>query len=189
MPSRSSERAEVAITEAAHRVRALIDARAARRVVVDGRSGAGKTTLARLVVEAWPGAQLVSLDELYPGWGGLREGAALACALVLAPHAAGSVGRYRRFDWALGTFAGAEVRVDPDRPLVVEGCGALTPASAEVADASVWLDAEAALRRERALARDGDGFAPYWDMWAAQEDAHIASEAPEARADLALLTR
>lgn len=170
-------------------MRALVDARGARRLVVDGRSGAGKTTLARLVVDAWPSAQLVSLDELYPGWGGLREGAALACALVLAPHAAGTPGRYRRFDWDIGTFAGDETLVDPERPLVVEGCGALTPASAALADATVWLDADAELRRDRALARDGDGFAPYWDMWAAQEDAHIACESPQARADLALLTR
>ena len=37
---------------------------------IDGRSGAGKTSLAREVAAAWPAA-LVSMDSIYPGWEGL----------------------------------------------------------------------------------------------------------------------
>lgn len=186
MPSRSS--APLPIPRALELVRTLVRGSGARRVVIDGRSGAGKTTLARDLVASWPGAQLLSLDEVYPGWGGLREGAALACALVLVPHAERRRGDYRRFDWVDGTFAGPLVEIDPNRPLVIEGCGALTAAAAGMADVSAWLDGDADRRRERALARDGDGFAPYWDMWAAQEEAHIRREAPEELADLALTT-
>ncbi|MEO8095730.1 MAG: hypothetical protein ABI632_12485, partial [Pseudolysinimonas sp.] len=39
-------------------------------VLIDGRSGAGKTTLARELAPL-VGAQLVSLDDVYPGWDGL----------------------------------------------------------------------------------------------------------------------
>ncbi len=42
-----------------------------RRILIDGRSGSGKTELARAIVDDWPGAQLVRLDEVYPGWHGL----------------------------------------------------------------------------------------------------------------------
>jgi cytidylate kinase len=38
----------------------------------------------------------------------------------------------------------------------------------------VWLEAPATVRKERALARDGDTYAPHWDRWAAQEDAVYA---------------
>ncbi|WOF24546.1 hypothetical protein N8K70_07770 [Microbacterium betulae] len=191
MPSRSSTSASRTVSfEAAVRdVVALVAERAADRLVIDGRSGAGKTTLARRVAAEWPSTgapQVVSLDELYPGWGGLREGGALARALVLEPHHRGEAGAYRRFDWARGTFAGPLVVVDPSLPLVVEGCGALAETVAELADASLWMDGPEAQRRRRALVRDGGGFERHWSMWADQEDAHIARERPDRLAQLAL---
>ena len=42
----------------------------ARTILIDGRSGAGKTTFAGLVGEA-TGFHVIHLDEFYPGWGGL----------------------------------------------------------------------------------------------------------------------
>ena len=41
-------------------------------------------------------------------------------------------------------------------------------------------------RRTRALARDGETFAPHWDRWAAQEEDYLARHAPRAAADLIL---
>ncbi|NHI16926.1 hypothetical protein [Microbacterium excoecariae] len=153
------------------------------RLVIDGRSGAGKTTLARAVATA-RGARLVSLDEFYPGWGGLARATPVA-ARILTDHAAGRAATYRRWDWARGEYETRERRVDPGEPLVVEGCGSLSPAAARAATCAVWLDADAHARRDRALARDGDGFRPFWDMWAAQEDAHILDHAPESLATFA----
>lgn len=48
-------------------------------VFIDGHSGAGKTTLAREVQDALATRtgvppQIVSMDELYPGWDGLSAG-------------------------------------------------------------------------------------------------------------------
>ena len=50
-------------------------------ILIDGPSGAGKSTLADRLIAAWPtdaAPQLVRLDDVYPGWGGLdrRRGAA-----------------------------------------------------------------------------------------------------------------
>ncbi len=50
----------------------------------------------------------------------------------------------------------------------------------------VWLEAAAAVREKRALERDGAVFAPYWERWAAQEDAMLARERTPERADVVI---
>ena len=47
--------------------------------LIDGPSGSGKTTLAAEIEQHWNSAvklQVVHMDDLYPGWDGLAEGAA-----------------------------------------------------------------------------------------------------------------
>lgn len=155
-------------------------------VVIDGRSGAGKSSLARRLVAAWPGpgrVQLVVLDDVYPGWDGLADGVSYARDAILLPHARGLLGVWERWDWDAGARAEASA-VDPSLPLVVEGAGLLTPEVARLADVSVWVEAPSASRRSRALARDGETYRPHWERWARQEDAHIEAHSPAERADL-----
>ena len=52
----------------------------------------------------------------------------------------------------------------------------------------MWLDAPADVRRRRAFDRDGDTYAPYWDVWAAQEDVYLEQERPREHADLVIET-
>ncbi|WP_221584221.1 hypothetical protein [Microbacterium sp. G2-8] len=153
------------------------------RIVIDGRSGAGKTTVAHLLAQHVSGAHVVSLDEFYPGWSGMAEATEITARLVAA-HAAGQSATYRRWDWERDRWYADEHTVDPAGPLIIEGCGALSPRSARPSSVSVWIDGPAELRRARALARDGDVFAPYWRMWAAQEEAHLVAHSPRALADL-----
>jgi hypothetical protein len=68
--------------------------------------------------------------------------------------------------------------------LVVEGCGALSESAAAHASTSIWIDGDAAVRKRLALTRDGDSFAPYWEMWEAQEEEHIRANDPERLAQL-----
>jgi len=148
----------------------------ARRILIDGRSGSGKTELAAAIRADWPQAQLVRMDDLYPGWGGLLAGSALVPAVL-------GTGRYRIWNWAENRY-GAEVTLDLGRPIIVEGVGALSRASRPLADLAVWVRYPAPLRKQRALARDGDTFAPHWCDWAVQERDFMRSEHPQALADV-----
>lgn len=156
-------------------------------VVIDGRSGAGKSTLASLVrvalVSRGRDVSLVRLDDLYPGWDGLAAGAALAEESVLRPHRDGEAATWHRYDWGADAYAEGHT-IAPSDIVIVEGAGALTPASAESADVRVWVEAPEVARRERALARDGETYRPHWDRWADQERLHIVEHRPRELADL-----
>lgn len=155
-------------------------------VLIDGRSGAGKTSLAGRLAAQWPlpgRVQSLALDAVYPGWDGLAAGADYVRERVLEPHARGEIGIWRRWDWEAGRRAESH-EVDPSLALIVEGAGALTAATAPLADMRVWVDAPASARRGRALERDGETYEPHWDGWARQEDEHEARDAPRERASL-----
>jgi para-aminobenzoate synthetase len=70
--------------------------------------------------------------------------------------------------------------------LIVEGVGAGAVPCPDLVDLSVWLEVDVELRRRRALARDGDLFAPHWDDWAAQEEQLFAQRGGMSRADVVL---
>lgn len=151
-------------------------------IVIDGRSGSGKTELAAALLAVLPdgalsGAVILHLDDLYRGWGGLADASRALPTIVRD-------GRWQRWDWATSALAEWHA-IDGSRPLVVEGSGALTRATRELADLAVWVEHPTALRKARALAREPD-FVEHWDAWAAQEDAHEQAEHPRSLADITL---
>ncbi|MDH6198365.1 uridine kinase [Mycobacterium frederiksbergense] len=156
---------------------------AATTVLIDGRSGSGKSTLAVQLRDDWAGSTVLRLDDIYPGWGGLLWAAEHLQKSLLEPRAAGAAGRWRQWDWARDAPAGWHT-VEPGRRLIVEGIGALTPATRSLADLGIWVDADDAERKRRALERDGDTYRPHWDRWAAQEVEFITRFRPRACADL-----
>lgn len=151
---------------------------------IDGHSGAGKTTLARelqaaIATRTGDLPQIVSMDELYPGWDGLAAGSASVAEAITR-------GSYERYDWHAEAFTETIV-IAADRFLIVEGCGSISPAALAAASAkgrayALWLALPEQTRKERALARDGEMFAPHWDEWAAQEEALFARTEPLASA-------
>lgn len=147
-------------------------------MLIDGRSGSGKTELARALVERWAGSQLVRLDDLYPGWDGLDLGSRIVPSIL-------ATSRWRAWDWVAGA-PGAWHELDASAPIVIEGVGAISRGSRPMADLAVWVDLDGPTRKQRALRRDGDAFAPFWDRWADQEERFIARESPRERADLAV---
>ena len=158
---------------------AIRDAADSRRAVVllDGRSGSGKSVLAASLAPALD-AQLLSLDDLYPGWEGLEAGSEVVHETVLRALDPGWV----RWDWASESAAEWHP-IDPDRTLLIEGCGALSRANRELATFGIWLELDVVERHRRFSERDAGRFDDHWDEWAAQEDAFIARERPRELAD------
>jgi uridine kinase len=155
-----------------------------RVVAVDGRSGAGKTVLAA-ELQAQLRAPVVTLEDLYGGWDGLERGIDLLVSEVLEPVAAGRPARVPRYDWAAGRWAEPWLLEAP-AVLIVEGVGAGARRAAAYESALIWIESPAPVRKKRALGRDGQTFAPYWDRWAAQEDAMLARERTPGRAGLVI---
>ena len=137
--------------------------RAVPVVTIDGYSGSGKSTLAAALTRLVNGWQVLHLDDWYPGWDGLEAGADIA-RRIAADLRAGRASSYEAWDWENGT-TGATIRV-PLAPTIIEGCGAI---EAE-ADLTIWIaDPGEDERRSRALARDGQTYAPHWRRWADQD--------------------
>lgn len=155
-----------------------------RVVAVDGRSGSGKTWLAARLREAL-GAPVVALEDLYGGWDGMERGVDLLVAAVLGPFAGGRAALVPRYDWVAGDWA-EPVPLPPPDVLIVEGVGAGARRAASFESMVVWLEAPGPVRQKRALDRDGETFAPHWDMWAAQEDRMLARERTPERADVVI---
>lgn len=137
--------------------------RAVPVVTIDGYSGSGKSTLAAALVRLVNGWQVLHLDDWYPGWDGLAAGADIA-RRIAADLRAGRASSYEAWDWEHGA-TGATIPV-PLAPTIIEGCGAIEA----VADLAVWIaDPGEEERRTRALARDGQTYAPHWQRWADQD--------------------
>ncbi|HEY1480233.1 MAG TPA: (d)CMP kinase [Gaiellales bacterium] len=155
-----------------------------RVVAIDGRAGSGKSTLARALAERLA-APIVDLELIYPGWDGLEAGVELLVERVLTPLADEHDAQVPRYDWEAGRF-GEPLLLEPPALLIVEGVGAGAQAAAHFTSTLVWVELANDERRRRAIARDGDVFAPHWQRWAAQEETHYARELTAARADLVL---
>ena len=143
----------------------------ARTVLIDGRSGSGKTTFAAALARL-TGHEVIHLDDFYPGWWGLIDAMSMVAHDVLHPTHPG----YQRWNWGTNT-PGEWVNLDPERLRIVEGVGAVSEASIRAAQkrgkvVSIRLHLDAQTRKQRALTRD-PAFADWWDVWAAQEDARV----------------
>jgi cytidylate kinase len=138
-------------------------------LLIDGRAGSGKTTLAAHLAQR-TGAQLVHMDDLTPGWNGLAQ-SSIALQQLL------TTGEAKRYDWHVGALIGT-ISVNLAAPLIVEGCGSITRDTIHFAQQSVWMECPIEIRQQRAIDRDGEMFSEFWEHWAAQELDHLSKHQP-----------
>ena len=159
-------------------------------IVIDGRAGAGKSTLAldlqnELFRSGESMPRIIHMDDLYEGWNGLALGAEYLQRVVLGPLLTTGTSSWQEYNWELEQrdrwreFSGGT-------PLIIEGCGSLNGYTSQVAQLRVWLDVSVEIRKQRWLERDGHIFDQYFDSWAAQELDFIAREKSPDFADFGL---
>ena len=155
-------------------------------IAIDGRSGAGKTTLAIELAARLREHHKVSLfhlEDIYPGWNGLAAGIERYASTVLAPLHRGEPADWVSWDWN-AHYDGDTRTTLPAEIVLVEGVGAAAEAARPYLAAVIWADSPEQDRRSRALARDGESYEPYWDEWAAQELEWLAQDDVPAHADV-----
>lgn len=154
-------------------------------LTLDGRSGAGKTHLAHEVKKLDPEVEILPIENFYRGWEGLKWGPIRLAREVLRPWAAGLPARARFWDWYRSRWQ-EQLTAMPfpvHKKVIIEGCGSGALELAAFSSALIWLEVPADIRFQRAMARDGKTFAPYWEMWARQESTLIATDRTPQRAD------
>jgi hypothetical protein len=167
--------------------RVLAAPRSPRLVGVDGPGGAGKSTIARALVDALgPGtATLVEIDDFISwtditGWWPRLE------SEVLVPLLAGRDARYQARDWSdeFGSSLGPW-KTAPAAPVVVlEGISCTRRAIADRLDLAVWVEADRDLRLARGLRRDGADHRQLWLDWMTVEDEFFTADGARGRADV-----
>lgn len=157
-------------------------------IAIDGRSGAGKTSLAlelTSLLRKHREVSLFHLEDIYPGWNGLVAGVDRYVQTVLTPLSQGLDAEWVSWDWE-AHFDG-EARCTAAAPIVIiEGVGAAQLAARELLDVVIWVAADDELRKQRALSRDGETYAPYWELWSTQEEVLLAKYQPVHDADIVL---
>ena len=155
-----------------------------RLMLIDGRAGAGKSTLAnRLAVSlggtASSGAgtfnpdaplaasapvQILHADDMYEGWAGPATMVDILLDRVLVPLASGRDGGFEMWDWAAD--ARSHTIAVAARPwLIVEGVGVGLPQARELAVLTVFVDAPWEVRLQRGIERDHLAYADVVERW------------------------
>jgi len=178
----------LSVAEAAARVRGLSPAiRRPVIVAIDGRSGAGKSTVAEQLALELEGAPVIHTDDVawyhsfFDWWPLLREH-------VLEPLRAGRDVSWRPPAWKERDRPGSiDVPVAPI--ILVEGVSASRLELSDLLDIAIWVDGDVLEQERRGVLRDGDDDAAqrFWDEWQASERPLLDADRPWDRADLLVL--
>jgi uridine kinase len=161
---------------------------------VDGHSASGKTSLARAVLAARPGATLVHTDDFYRpmeadvraaldaagGYAGYYDWQRLEAEL-LRPLRSGHWARFRRYDWDRNELDDWS-EIGPTGLVVVEGCYSARPELRAWYDAVVLVVSSPAERARRQHKRN-DASPEWLARWDAAERHYMEEYRPEAYAD------
>jgi uridine kinase len=170
-------------------------------VALDGRSGVGKSTLARRVgAEIGAGALVIDGDDFYRGgddasWDALAPAEKVDLVIdwrrqrtLLECLRRGHSATWRPYDWEAddGRLAG-EVTAGPADVVILDGAYSARPELADLFSLRVLLDAPRDIRRARLLQREGARYRAEWEArWSEAEDLYFDQLMPPSAFDLVL---
>ncbi len=150
-----------------------------RIIAIDGAAGAGKTTLAKRLIDSFSELQsiVVHMDDVYDGWENaltpsltkVLEGA------IAKPVSEGKPFEYRKYDWLSKQFGDLQ-RFPSPQLLILEGVGSGQKAVRKYLDQLIWIDIESEVGLNRVLRRDGDYIENHMRIWQFRESEHFHSD-------------
>lgn len=174
-------------SELSGRLGALLPGARRALMLVDGRSGSGKSTFAERAARL-VGGTVVHTDDV--AWHhDMLDWSDILIDGVITPWRRGDEVSFRPPGWVARGRVGA-VEVPRSPVLVIEGVGAGRADLAVLADLVVWVQSDSAEARRRGLERDVElGRSPeeaeeFWDSWMRDEEPFHAADRPWSRAAL-----
>ncbi|MEN9305045.1 MAG: hypothetical protein RLY76_313 [Actinomycetota bacterium] len=148
-------------------------------IAIDGPAGAGKTTLAKKLQNAFSdkNVHVIHMDDLYDGWeNALTSNLTRILETGIAmPVSSGKSYEFRKYDWLSGKYGALERYPHPDL-LIMEGVGSGQKAVRKFLDQLIWIDIESEVGLNRVLRRDGDYIENHMRIWQMRESAHFEQE-------------
>ena len=148
-------------------------------IAIDGRAGAGKTTLAAKFMDELSHnatVNLIHMDDLYDGWNNaLGERLTLTLEKIIKAHQLQMRCEIEIFNWKAMSFDSTQV-IEPADILIVEGVGAGQKVARDAGATLYWLDIEAHVGIARVLQRDGNQIAQAMKQWQIDQEIHFLSD-------------
>lgn len=156
-------------------------------IAIDGRAGAGKTTLAASFYEELSADKTVAvihMDDLYDGWEnalGMRLTQTLES--IVKSHQSKVAFEIDIFNWQSMSFDSKRV-IHPVDILILEGVGAGQKVVRDAGATLYWLDIDAEVGIQRVLNRDGNQIASQMKQWQIAQEIHFLRDKTRENAEL-----
>ena len=145
-------------------------------IAIDGRAGAGKTTLAASFFEELSADKTVAvihMDDLYNGWeNALSERLTQTLESIVKSHQSKVAFEIDIFNWQSMSFDSKRV-IHPVDILILEGVGAGQKVVRDAGATLYWLDIDAEVGIQRVLNRDGNQIASQMKQWQIAQEIHF----------------
>jgi uridine kinase len=145
-------------------------------IAIDGRAGAGKTTLAASFYEELSADKTVAvihMDDLYDGWeNALSERLTQTLDSIVKSHQSKVAFEIDIFNWQSMSFDSKRV-IHPVDILILEGVGAGQKVVRDAGATLYWLDIDAEVGIQRVLNRDGNQIASQMKQWQIAQEIHF----------------
>ena len=145
-------------------------------IAIDGRAGAGKTTLAASFFEELSADKTVAvihMDDLYDGWeNALSEHLTQTLESIVKSHQSKVAFEIDIFNWQSMSFDSKRV-IHPVDILILEGVGAGQKVVRDAGATLYWLDIDAEVGIQRVLNRDGNQIASQMKQWQIAQKIHF----------------
>jgi uridine kinase len=148
-------------------------------IAIDGRAGAGKTTLAAVLfaeLKLKHSVDVIHMDDLYDGWdNALGVKLTQTLEIIVKAHQLNKTFEIDIYNWGSMKFDSTQ-KIEPVEILILEGVGAGQKVVRQAGATLYWLDIDPEVGIARVLKRDGNQIAAHMKQWQIDQEIHFESD-------------